>query len=197
MNGSAATRFSSSRRDPPVSRRQVLGRPSGYAYFAGRKGDDTEPLLYLSLYFKENRAEYYECLQRVRFDGDWEQWLRFFMRGVLEVSQQAVETAKKLLALVDTDRARIRAELKVSSSSALRVLDALARRPITSAKSLALESAISDPDSPFDAERSARSWNRCCRADGSKEEHGLCVLSLHRRLKKWGSSFAARGASPL
>lgn len=88
----------------------------------------TEPVLYLSLYFKQHRAEYYECLQRVRFDGDCESWVRFFMRGVLEVSNQAVDTAKALIALVEGDRARIRDELKMSSSSALRVLDALSKR---------------------------------------------------------------------
>ena len=105
----------------------------------------TEPFLYLSLYFKQHRAEYYECLQRVRFDGDWEYWIRFFMRGVLEVSNQAIDTAKTLIELVEVDRSRIRGELKMSSSSALRVLDALAKRPITSAKALATESAVSIP----------------------------------------------------
>lgn len=105
----------------------------------------TEPFLYLSLYFKQHRSEYYECLQRVRFEGDWEYWVRFFARGVLEVSNQAVETARALIALAESDRTRIRAELKVSSSSALRVLDALAKRPITTAKDLAKESAVSIP----------------------------------------------------
>jgi len=105
----------------------------------------TEPILYVSLYFKQHRAEYYECLQRVRFDGDWEHWVRFFMRGVLEVSNQAVDTAKAMIALVEGDRARIRDELRMSSSSALRVLDALSKRPITSAKDLAKESAVSIP----------------------------------------------------
>jgi Fic family protein len=104
-----------------------------------------EPLLYLSLYFKQHRNTYYESLQRVRFDGDWEQWLRFFMQGVLEVSQQAAETASKLLALVEVDRTRIRSELKTSASSALRVLDALAQRPMTTAKRLAEASGVTLP----------------------------------------------------
>lgn len=104
-----------------------------------------DPLLYLSLYFKQHRSIYYESLQRVRFDGDWEQWLRFFMQGVLEVSRQAVETASQLLALVETDRARIRGELKTSASSALRVLDALARRPVTTAKQVVEASGVTLP----------------------------------------------------
>lgn len=104
-----------------------------------------EPLLYLSLYFKQHRAAYYESLQRVRFDGDWEQWLRFFMRGISEVGAQAVDTATKLIALVEADRARVREELKSSASSALRVLEALARRPVTGAKRLAEESGVTLP----------------------------------------------------
>ncbi len=104
-----------------------------------------EPLLYLSLYFKQHRNAYYESLQRVRFEGDWEQWLRFFIRGVTDVSVQAVDTATRLLALVETDRGRIRAELKTSASSALRVLDALAKRPVTTAKRVAEESGVTLP----------------------------------------------------
>lgn len=104
-----------------------------------------EPLLYLSLYFKQHRTTYYESLQRVRFDGDWEQWLRFFMQGVLEVAGQAVETASKLFALVETDRTRIRGELRTSASSALRVLEALARRPVTTAKRVAEASGVTLP----------------------------------------------------
>ena len=43
------------------------------------------PLLYISYYFKQHRAEYYARLQAVRDDGDWEGWLRFFLRGVDEL----------------------------------------------------------------------------------------------------------------
>ena len=67
------------------------------------------------------------------------------MQGVLEVSRQAVETASQLLALVEADRARIRGELKTSASSALRVLDALARRPVTTAKQVAEASGVTLP----------------------------------------------------
>jgi Fic family protein len=67
------------------------------------------------------------------------------MQGVLEVSRQAVETASQLLALVETDRTRIRSELKTSASSALRVLDALARRPVTTAKQIAEASGVTLP----------------------------------------------------
>ena len=50
------------------------------------------PVLYLSHYFKQRRAEYYERLQAVRDNGDWEGWLAFFLRGVVEVSRESTET---------------------------------------------------------------------------------------------------------
>ncbi|MDH5762038.1 MAG: Fic family protein [Nitrospinota bacterium] len=57
------------------------------------------PLLYLSHYFKQHRQEYYNWLMKVRNEGDWEGWLKFFLQGIIEVSQQAQETAVKILAL--------------------------------------------------------------------------------------------------
>jgi Fic family protein len=62
------------------------------------------PLLYLSHYLKERRAEYYDRLMAIRNDGDWEGWLRFFVRGVFEVSQEATETARKILGLREKHR---------------------------------------------------------------------------------------------
>jgi Fic family protein len=59
----------------------------------------SQPTLYLSLYFKRHRDEYYNRLQAVRTEGDWEGWIRFFLQGVLETSQQAVSTAQRVLAL--------------------------------------------------------------------------------------------------
>ena len=57
------------------------------------------PLLYLSVYFKAHRAQYYDRLTAIRFDGDWEGWMRFFLQGVIEVSRSATETARKILTL--------------------------------------------------------------------------------------------------
>lgn len=68
-----------------------------------------EPSLYLSLYFKANRTRYYDRLDAVRTQGDWEGWLGFFLDGVAETAQQAVETAQRLLALLAQDRARVAA----------------------------------------------------------------------------------------
>ncbi len=90
----------------------------------------TDPLLYLSLFFKMHRDEYYERLQRVRTHGEWEEWLRFFLRGVQDTSKQAVDTAREILALFDTDRDRIREEAGRSSGSVLQVQEVMQRRPL-------------------------------------------------------------------
>lgn len=89
----------------------------------------SQPLLYLSLYFKQQRAEYYRLLDLVRTDGDWEAWLDFFLEGVEKTANGAVETAWRLVAQFqeDTDRARA---LGRTASSALRLLDALRERPV-------------------------------------------------------------------
>ena len=67
----------------------------------------SQPMLYLSLYFKAHRERYYELLQRVRTHGDWESWVEFFLEGVLETSEKAVVAARSIMELFKTDRARI------------------------------------------------------------------------------------------
>lgn len=59
----------------------------------------TQPLLYLSYYFKQNRMEYYDRLMEVRIKGDWENWIKFFLRGVASVSDEATESAKNIIGL--------------------------------------------------------------------------------------------------
>lgn len=83
------------------------------------------PLLYLSYYFKLNRQEYYERLNNIRNKGDWEGWLKFFLKGVYEVSQQATETAQKTIALQERDRVRF-----VNSPDGLRLMDHLFMNPL-------------------------------------------------------------------
>ena len=91
----------------------------------------SEPALYLSLYFKIHRSEYYDHLQRVRTERDWEGWLRFFLIGVTETATQAAAAAQKLWALFDEDRRRIQEQGKIAGT-ALRVHDLLQQRPILS-----------------------------------------------------------------
>jgi Fic family protein len=90
-----------------------------------------EPLLYLSLYFKKYRRQYYELLQSVRLTGDWENWLRFFLAGVDETSNQAAQTARALTALAAADEKRVQTIGK-AAGSALRVHRLLQRQPIVS-----------------------------------------------------------------
>ncbi|HEV2623018.1 MAG TPA: Fic family protein [Frateuria sp.] len=94
-----------------------------------------EPLLYPSLFFKKHRPLYYELLNAVRLQGDWERWLDYFAEGIEQSATQAVATAKQLLALVGQDRDRI-ATMGRSATSALAVLQALQRQPVTSAAAL-------------------------------------------------------------
>jgi Fic family protein len=87
------------------------------------------PMLYLSLFLKKQRSSYYGLLQTVRERGNWEEWLEFFLDGVTETSNQAAETARKLIGLFDTDRKKIEA-LGRPASSALRVHQHLQQRPL-------------------------------------------------------------------
>ncbi len=103
-----------------------------------------EPLLYLSLYFKQNRARYYELLDRVRRTGDWEAWLAFFLEGVRQTAEEAVETARRLAALFSSDRERISSGGR-RGGSAIRVHDGLKARPVTSMQHLRRRSGLSFP----------------------------------------------------
>ncbi|OIQ87005.1 adenosine monophosphate-protein transferase SoFic [mine drainage metagenome] len=94
-----------------------------------------QPLLYLSLYFKQHRDEYYRLLGLVRATGDWEAWLDFFLDGVSQTAGQAVDTVHRLLALFGEDARRVQ-DLGRAAANALRVFDALRARPLSSIKSL-------------------------------------------------------------
>jgi Fic family protein len=100
-----------------------------------------QPLLYLSLYFKQHRAEYYRQLDAVRTTGDWEAWLDFFLEGVSETASGAVDTAHRLLSMFQGDVVRIEG-LGRLSGNALRVFDALRRRPVADIDHLAGETGI-------------------------------------------------------
>lgn len=87
------------------------------------------PLLYLSYYLKQHRAEYYDRLQAVRTEGRWEEWLIFFLRGVRQVADQAGTTAKQILSLRESHRSLL-SQQGQSSGNLLRGLDLLFRQPI-------------------------------------------------------------------
>ncbi|MCU0292718.1 MAG: Fic family protein [Thermoanaerobaculaceae bacterium] len=103
-----------------------------------------EPLLYLSLFFKQHRPTYYELLDRVRRDGDWEAWLSFFLEAVRETGEGAASTAQRLSDLFRLDRSRIEAAGR-RAGSALRVHEALKARPILSMSAVCRVSGLSFP----------------------------------------------------
>jgi Fic family protein len=89
-----------------------------------------KPVLYLSHFFKRHRAEYYERLQAVRDHGQWEEWLAFFLRGVSEVSREATETARRILALREDHRNAVTTRMGRAAGNGLRVLESLYQRPV-------------------------------------------------------------------
>ena len=88
-----------------------------------------EPLLYLSLYFKENRRAYYDHLQDVRETGNWESWIKFFLQGVADTSNQATQTAQSIITLFNADRKCIEASSK-TTSTVLTVHDYFQKHPV-------------------------------------------------------------------
>lgn len=76
----------------------------------------TEPLLYLSLYFKANRQAYYDHLQSVRETGDWEAWIQFFLSGVIDTANQATEAVQAILHLFGQDRQKMEADGKPTAA---------------------------------------------------------------------------------
>ncbi|MFN3166401.1 MAG: Fic family protein [Phycisphaeraceae bacterium] len=94
-----------------------------------------QPMLYLSLYFKTHRRYYYELLNRVRHDGNWEAWLDFFADAVVVTATQAVETAQKLVALSEQDQQKING-LGRAAASCLKIHRAMMEYPIASSGKL-------------------------------------------------------------
>ena len=95
----------------------------------------TKPLLYLSLFFKRHREDYYRRLNAVRVEGDWEGWLDFFLDGVATIADEAVASARELFALVAADRTRVLAH-EGMSVVALRLFELLPRHPVVTVASV-------------------------------------------------------------
>lgn len=129
----------------------------------------SEPLLYLSLYFKQHRSSYYDLLQRLRFEGDWEEWLTFFFTAVLETAQHAVNTAHAVLRLSKRDRSRVDSLGRIRGTTIL-VHDLFQRKPYLTISSASKELHLSQPaitnamralqELKMVKETSGRSWNR-------------------------------------
>jgi Fic family protein len=108
------------------------------------EGAIREPLLYPSLYFKQHRDIYYDCLQRVRTHGDWLGWLRFFFDGVRETADQAVDTSRRILALFGAHEKEI-ATLGRKVDSARRIHAHLHRHPILTIPAASKAVKLSQP----------------------------------------------------
>lgn len=94
-----------------------------------------EPLLYLSVFFKQYRDSYYHLLQQVRTSGDWEAWLLFFVDAIAATANQAVSTAQQLTQLLATDKARLAGLGRLAGSATL-ILDALFAHPVSNIAAL-------------------------------------------------------------
>ena len=101
----------------------------------------SQPLLYLSYYFKKNRIDYYDRLMIVRNTGDWEQWIKFFLKGISETSEEAISTAKEILMLK-----KICEDIIVKSNNNYRqFLDLLFRNPVIDKQEAAKKLNVSQP----------------------------------------------------
>jgi Fic family protein len=103
-----------------------------------------EPILYLSLFLKERRSEYYRLLQKVREAGEWEEWMHFFLDGVRLTADGAVSTAQRLGEVFKQDRGRIQRGGR-SAGSALRVQQRMEERPITTLRDVSDKTGLSFP----------------------------------------------------
>ena len=102
------------------------------------------PLLYLSLFFKRHREEYYRRLGAVRTDGDWEGWLDYFLDGVATIADEAVDSARSLFTLVNADRVKVLGGAASSIASA-RLFEALPNQPIVTVAGSMQRLGVSKP----------------------------------------------------
>jgi Fic family protein len=114
------------------------------AFILHHDGILSRPLLYLSLYFKRHRETYYRLLDRVRTEGDWEAWVDFFLEGVRDTAGNAVDTARRLIALFEADQQKIQT-LGRSASSTLRVFQAFKGRPLLTVGRISERTGLSFP----------------------------------------------------
>lgn len=103
-----------------------------------------QPLLYLSLYFKAHRADYYRLLQEVRENGAWEAWLEFFLHGVASAGNEAFSAATRIQKLIRQDREKIAAKAK-ASSSVLRVHEVMQTIPFLTVAKAAAKTKLTKP----------------------------------------------------
>ena len=102
------------------------------------------PLLYLSLFLKRHRDVYYDHLQRIRLEGSWEEWLAFFLDGVIDVARSTTETTRRLVSVIEQDRRRIQG-LGRGAATAARVHERLIAHVVGRPAAVAAELEMSEP----------------------------------------------------
>ena len=102
-----------------------------------------KPVLYLSHYFKQHRQRYYDLLQNVRDNGDWEIWIKFFLTAVSEVSLEATETARQIVALREHHRQCIVDSFGRATANGLTVLESLYSQPMLTVNNIASMTGVS------------------------------------------------------
>jgi Fic family protein len=93
----------------------------------------SKPLLYLSFYLKKNRAEYYDLLMKVRLKGAWEDWIKFFLKGISETSEEAAKTAREVIQLKEDLLTRLHKN-SISSVYSVKLIDLLFETPLVNVK---------------------------------------------------------------
>lgn len=101
-----------------------------------RDGILSRPVLYISHYLKRHRARYYDLLQATREDGDWENWLKFFLTGIFEVSNEAAATARAIVELREKHREFITDTFGRGAGNGLKLLEHLFRTPVTTVQAV-------------------------------------------------------------
>jgi Fic family protein len=115
------------------------------------KGLIDKPLLYLSLFFKEHRQKYYNLLMDVRLKGSWEEWFKFFLRGVRHTSTEAVTTAKDILRLIKDDKDLISKQV-TKSKNIVGAYERICRKPVITISNLAKDLNVSFPTAQLQIE---------------------------------------------
>lgn len=113
-------------------------------FFLCVKGVLKSPFLYLSLFFKKHRTLYYEALNSVRKDGDWEKWINFFLEGVFFTANDAAATFITINSIFEKDVTKIKT-LGRATSSALAVFSVFRRKPILTVSEIVSSTNLSKP----------------------------------------------------
>lgn len=114
-------------------------------FLLSHEGVLREPLLYLSIFFKRHRQDYYDRLQAIRDQGDWEGWLAFFLEGVANVSREATITARRIVHLREETRTLLSEGLGRKTRNGLLLLEGLFRRPIVTVAVVQQITGLSQP----------------------------------------------------